>query len=347
MGRRVSNGVVGAAASIGQLSVTGNTLTTTQTNTNLVIDPQGSGVTQFVGNIQINGNGSTGGEVRLGDADVTTSASAYYIALRAPTTVTPANYTLTFPAAVTGVSGYVLSSDTSGNLSWVAQTTAGVSVTDQTASGSTHYLYGGTATSGQLTTINSFSTRITFVPSTGELTSAIATHGTLRGSTSASATLTLNGTSNATKAAASILMNDNVASTGTSSGTLVITGGLGVSGRINAANFDGIVGGNSAAAGTFTTLTCTSLTETSSIALKENITPIENALEKILALTGYVYDRKDGSAHNEAGLIKEEVEQIIPNLVSGDGVHYTKLGAYLIESIKSLHKEILELKSKI
>jgi hypothetical protein len=45
------------------------------------------------------------------------------------------------------------------------------------------------------------------------------------------------------------------ASTSTTTGTAVITGGLGVSGRINAANFDGIVGANTAAAGTFTSLT--------------------------------------------------------------------------------------------
>jgi hypothetical protein len=48
------------------------------------------------------------------------------------------------------------------------------------------------------------------------------------------------------------------ASTSTTTGTAVITGGLGVSGRINAANFDGIVGANTAAAGNFTTLGATS-----------------------------------------------------------------------------------------
>ena len=47
------------------------------------------------------------------------------------------------------------------------------------------------------------------------------------------------------------------ASTTTGTGTLVITGGLGVSGRINAANFDGIVGANTAAAGSFTTIGAT------------------------------------------------------------------------------------------
>jgi hypothetical protein len=50
------------------------------------------------------------------------------------------------------------------------------------------------------------------------------------------------------------------ASTSTTTGTAVITGGLGVSGRINAANFDGIVGANTAAAGAFTTLSATGVT---------------------------------------------------------------------------------------
>ena len=48
------------------------------------------------------------------------------------------------------------------------------------------------------------------------------------------------------------------ASTSTTTGTLVVTGGLGVSGRVNAANFDGIVGANTAAAGSFTTLAASS-----------------------------------------------------------------------------------------
>jgi hypothetical protein len=52
----------------------------------------------------------------------------------------------------------------------------------------------------------------------------------------------------------------NTASTSTTTGTAVITGGLGVSGRINAANFDGIVGANTAAAGKFTTLEATGVT---------------------------------------------------------------------------------------
>jgi hypothetical protein len=122
-------------------------------------------------------------------------------------------------------------------------------------------------------------------------------------------------------------MSDGVASSTTATGTLVVTGGVGVSGQLTAAT----------------------IVETSSIAFKENVNPIENALDLILQLVGVTYDRKDHDRH-EAGLIAEDVYKIVPNLVSLDengnpyGIQYTKITAYLIESIKSLKQEINELK---
>ena len=98
------------------------------------------------------------------------------------------------------------------------------------------------------------------------------------------------------------------------------------------------------------TLTVTGLTESSSITLKENVMPIDNALDAILKLVGVTYDRRDGSTKGEAGLIAEEVNKVIPNIVSKDisgnpeGIHYTKLTAYLVESIKTLKAEIDQLK---
>lgn len=379
MGRRVSNGVVGAAGQIGQLSVTGNTLTTTQSNTNLIIDPQGSGITQFVGNLQANGNSTTGGEVRLMDAD-----SSNYIALRSVASV-GTNRTLMFPDSV-GNNGFVLTTD-GGNpatLSWVAQTTAGVTITDSTGSTGLRLYHGGTS-SGQLTAANSNSA-LTFVPSDGSLVATIGQFPTVRGSTGASGTLTIVSTSSGTKAAAGILMNENIASTSTTTGTLVISGGLGVAGRINAQDFNGTIGANNRSTALFTTLganaqvsftagtastttgtgslvvtggvgvsgqvTAATVVETSSIAFKENIEPIQNALDKILQLVGVTYDRKDGSKDNEAGLIAEWVESVIPNVVTKDedgntyGLQYTKLVAYLIESIKTLNTRIEQLENK-
>jgi hypothetical protein len=97
-------------------------------------------------------------------------------------------------------------------------------------------------------------------------------------------------------------------------------------------------------------VTATTFTETSSIALKENFRPIENPLEKVLQLLGQIYDRKDGSSKDEAGLVAEDVYKIIPNLVKTDSngnpesVFYSRLSVYLLESIKVLNDEIAILK---
>jgi hypothetical protein len=98
-------------------------------------------------------------------------------------------------------------------------------------------------------------------------------------------------------------------------------------------------------------MTATTIVETSSAALKENINPITDALALISQLQGVTYDRRDGSTYNEAGLIAEEVNRVLPNLVAVDsqgqpvGVLYTKLTAYLIEAVKSLKDEIDRLKN--
>lgn len=109
-------------------------------------------------------------------------------------------------------------------------------------------------------------------------------------------------------------------------------------------------GGFSAGPITATSLTATTITETSSITLKQNINPIQNGLDSILSLTGVVYDRKDGTKTNEAGLIAEDVYTVLPNLVTLDkqgnpeGINYTKLTAYLIEAVKELKAELESLK---
>lgn len=96
-----------------------------------------------------------------------------------------------------------------------------------------------------------------------------------------------------------------------------------------------------------------SFTEQSSIKLKENVKPIDNALEKVLQLQGVTYDKKDGSSFNEPGMIAEDVLKVIPNLVQMDeetgeanGIHYTKVTAYLIECIKELNAKIERLEGK-
>jgi hypothetical protein len=62
----------------------------------------------------------------------------------------------------------VLSTNASGTLSWV---NSGFTVSDQTASATTHYLVISTATSGTVSAANISSTKLSFQPSTGILTS--------------------------------------------------------------------------------------------------------------------------------------------------------------------------------
>jgi len=318
MGRRTSGGTVGQEK-IGNISATGATLTTSQTNQDLTLDPNGTGGVIVVADITV----ADQGDLRLREASAN---GTNYIAMQAAANMA-ANYTLTFPAAVAASAGYVLTSDATGVLSW-ASAGGNISVADPGASATIHYPFFGTASGSLPTTLAPLArTNLAFVPSTGELTSTIGSFVNVYGGTNNGGTITIRGTSSGTKGTASVLMTDNVASSTTATGTLVVTGGVGVSGQI----------------------TATTLVETSSIVFKENINPIENALESVLMLMGVTYDRKDNKEH-EAGLIAEDVYKIIPDLVSLDadgkphGIKYTKLTAYLLEAIKSLNKEINDLK---
>ena len=324
MGRRTSGQTVGLEK-IGNVVANSTTLTTTQTNSDLTLDPNGSGGVNVNADITILNRG----DLRLQESS---GNGVNYIAMHAADSMA-SNYTITWPASVASSNGFVLSSDTSGNLSWVS---AGgqIAVSDPGSTATVHYPFFGTNAGSLPTSLTPLArSNLSFVPSTGELTATAFNAANMYGSTSASGTLTIRGTSSATKATASILMTDNVTSSSTGTGTLVVTGGVGVSGQV-----------------TCGTLSATTITETSSIALKENVKPIENALESVLMLMGVIYDRKDGSSYNEAGLIAEQVNEVLPDLVTKDetgkplGIKYTKLTAYLIESIKELKQEILSLK---
>jgi hypothetical protein len=324
MGRRTSGQQVGLQT-IGLVQANAATLTTTQANADLILDPNGTGIVQMNSDTMHNGDFTimNQGDLRLREAS---GNGTNYIAQQAAANMA-ANYTVTWPSTVASSNGFVLSSDTSGNLSW---TSAGgnIAVADPGATATVHYPFFGTNAGSLPSTLSPLArTNLAFVPSTGELTATALNAPNHYGSNSNSGTITIRGTTSATKATASVLMTDGVASSTTGTGTLVVTGGVGVSGQLTAAT----------------------IVETSSIAFKENINPIENALDLILQLVGVTYDRKDHDRH-EAGLIAEDVYKIVPNLVSLDengnpyGIQYTKITAYLIESIKTLQKEIESLK---
>ena len=99
------------------------------------------------------------------------------------------------------------------------------------------------------------------------------------------------------------------------------------------------------------------VTANSDIKLKANITPIQNALEKLSQIRGVEYDRIDRDNERQIGVIAQEVEAVIPELVSDNfgtkAVAYGNMTAVLIEAIKeqqtminNLKQEIEELKKK-
>ena len=282
MARRISTGISGKNV-LGSIVAVQNSLRSVVANQNVILEPNGSGITTATSHIQIEG----GNSLRLADDD-----TSNYIAFTAPATVA-SNVTLTFPGTA-GTANQVLTTDGNGVLSWV---NPGISIANQTADTNTYYPTITTSTSGSVSTVNTSSTKLSFVPSTGVLS------------------------------ATGIRATANTASSSTSTGALVVTGGVGIGGQ----------------------MTAVSIVETSSIELKENITPIENGLDSILRLKGVTYDRKDNNEH-ESGLIAEWTEEVLPELVTRDennnvvGIKYTKLSAYLIEAIKKLNEEIETLK---
>jgi len=93
----------------------------------------------------------------------------------------------------------------------------------------------------------------------------------------------------------------------------------------------------------------------SSIRWKENIVPIDNALDKVLKLRGVYYDwKKDRGGKHGMGMIAEEVGQVVPEIVSYEengidatGMDYGHLTPILVEAIKEQQKQIEELKNEI
>ena len=89
------------------------------------------------------------------------------------------------------------------------------------------------------------------------------------------------------------------------------------------------------------------VTAQSSIALKDNVETITDALAKVMNLRGVEFDYKASGRH-QIGVVAEEVEQVVPCVIDETNgiksVAYQNLVAVLIEAVKDLKKEIDELR---
>ena len=84
---------------------------------------------------------------------------------------------------------------------------------------------------------------------------------------------------------------------------------------------------------------------------KDNIQTIDNPLEKVQQLRGVTYEWKD-SGERTYGLIAQEVEKVLPELVNTDedgykGVGYQNMVSILIEAVKEQQTQIDALKAKV
>ena len=88
--------------------------------------------------------------------------------------------------------------------------------------------------------------------------------------------------------------------------------------------------------------------------LKDNVTPIEGAINKLSQIGGYEFDWNNSSEHSghDVGVIAQEIEKVLPEVVvtrdnGYKAVRYEKIVALLIEALKEQQLQIDELKSKI
>ena len=87
--------------------------------------------------------------------------------------------------------------------------------------------------------------------------------------------------------------------------------------------------------------------------LKDNIETIPDALSKVCQMRGVTFNRTDFDGEKQMGVIAQEVEKIIPEVVKEDdsedkikSVAYGNMVGVLIEAIKDLKAEVDELKNR-
>jgi hypothetical protein len=88
--------------------------------------------------------------------------------------------------------------------------------------------------------------------------------------------------------------------------------------------------------------------------LKDNIQPISEPLYKLSKVGGYTFDwnnKQDTYKGNDVGVLAQEIEEVLPQLVKTrdtgyKAVKYEKIVPLLIESIKELSKKVEDIEKK-
>ena len=130
-----------------------------------------------------------------------------------------------------------------------------------------------------------------------------------------------------------VVLSNGTASSSKTVGAVVVTGGVGISGALN-------VGGDITAFAS------------SDATLKENITPISNAVDKVRSISGNTFTWNEKSVYNGeegTGIIAQEIEALgLPGVTETrengtKAVRYDRLVTLLIEAIKELDTKVKSL----
>ena len=326
---------IDGGAEIGALKIgitTANMLGTIGNN-NLIIDSAG-GTTTIQDNVVVSGDfsssGATNGNIRIGvtgDNEIDTSSGNLIIDSAGGLVQITDNLT---------VSGAITSSDlTSGNLR-IAVTndneidTSSGNLTIDSAGGTVIVDDNLNVTGDISLTGNFIGASVTF---SGNLTAAGATLGNVQVGLADNQTVTTS---------SGKLILDSATNEVEINADIDHNGALNTSGNL-------VCGGSGTFTGDVIAFSSSDLT------MKENVSPIDNALDMISSLTGNTFDWKSSAGNwglegGDTGIIAQEVEKLkLPGLTKtrGDGtigVRYDRLIPVLIEAIKELKSEINELK---
>lgn len=225
-----------------------------------------------------------------------------------------------------GTSGQVLTSNGASAPTWVTPT-SGITITDDTTTNATRYLTFTSATTGTISGANVASTKLSFNPSTGVLSSTSFT-GAGTGLTGTASSLTAG-----TASALTTGNNYQVNSLG------VGTAGSGTAGEIRATN----------------NITAYYSDER----LKTKVGNIENALDKVCQIETMMYHANEiavslgyDASIIEVGVTAQSVEKVMPQTVAPAPiddkyltVRYERLVPLLIEAIKELEAKVEALKN--
>ena len=281
-----------------------------------------------------------------------------------------------------GSTGQVLTSNGSGAPTW-STPTAYATVTDDTTTNATRYPLFASATSGNLQTEYTSSTKYQYNPSTGVLTAT--------GFSGSGASLTSLTAGNLTGTIPSAVLGNSTVYIGT---TAIALNRASASQTLTGTSIDGNAG-TATTATTATNATNTATTDDTSTnatvypvwktnttgnlpeytsstklkfnpstgvltsvgtvissdkRLKRNIVSIDKTLDKVMLLNPVTYNRLDND-NNEIGFIAQEVQKIIPEVVddSGEylGIAYANLVPVLVKAIQEQQKMIEKMAGKL